>query len=465
MLRPFGEYRRSVAFVPLTAWRRLNIKPQQKSTKKHNKFTGASRPYSHLLGATTVGLLFVQTFIKQTDLENSIMTAISNDAPCPCDSGLNYGECCNNQERTETNIVATVSRQGISTTEPLTPQLQAALDNIHTAPAFFPARVNFAENAAYFIKLSPRWYQQSVFMDPARIIGSCVIQTDLPWLADACDKITRQRSAYIFHTAFCGSTLMSQALDAAYQTLPIREPELLGNLLTYLRNPNNTDKDKEAWYRRIMALLSRRFDAQHMAVVKANDNANPVMIAMIERKTNSPMLFMYTPLREFLTGCLKADNRKQWIAQRVTFLRAPIAQLLGLAPDFPVAKDAYGELAALYWSYNIALFHKAYRAAPESVCSLKFTQMLKDPVDAVKRCGEWFGLLAVDDINFEEALKPLLGVYSKNNQFRYSAGQREKDIAKLLDANPEELASAEELAHKLLKEDYPELDLPGNLLG
>lgn len=392
------------------------------------------------------------------------MAEVANDSPCPCDSGFTFGECCNNADRTETNIVATVDAEGVHSEKPLTPQLQAALDNLATDPALFPARVWFDDDEAYFIKMSPRWYQQGVFMDPGRIIGSCVIQTNLEWLKEVCEKITTQDSAYIFHTAFCGSTLMSQALDAVYQTLPIREPELLGNLLAYLRNPKNPPADKDAWYQCVMALLSRRFGQQQKAVIKANDYANPIMLAMIERHTNMPILFMYTPLREFLTGCLKADTRKKWIAQRYASLRQPIAHQLGLDEGFSVAEDAYGEMAALYWSYNISVFLKAWRAAPESVRSLEFTNMLESPSVAVKRCGEWFGLRAIEGIDSDAALAPLMGVYSKNSNFTYSSEQREKDIAKVLDAHPEELASAEALAHKLLGTDYPETGLPGSLL-
>lgn len=392
------------------------------------------------------------------------MTVIMDDSPCPCDSGFASRECCYEQDRTQPSIVATVSSDGVNANDPLTPQLQAALDTIDTSPALFPTRIKFVEDEACFIKMSPRTYQESVFMDPARVIGSCVIKTDLDWLRDVCDKVPIQRSAYIFHTAFCGSTLMSQALDAVYQTLPIREPELLGNLLAFMRNPKNSDEDKNAWYRGIMALLSRRFDNQYTAVVKANDYANPIMLAMIERHTDLPILFMYTPLREFLVGCLKADNRKQWIAQRYSSLRLPIAHRLGLDSDFNVAENAYGEMAALYWSFNMALFRKAYGDAPESVRSLVFSDMLKNPVDTVKRCGDWFGLRAIDGINYEETLAPLMGVYSKNSQFSYSADQREKDISKVLDAHPNELASAEVLSRELLGADYPEQGLPGGLM-
>lgn len=387
-----------------------------------------------------------------------------NGTLCPCDSGFDYGDCCGKQDRTQPHVVATVTAAGVNAAEPLTSQIQAALEHIRTDPTLFPARINFVEGQAYFIKMSPRTYQDSVFMDPGRIKGSCIIQSDLAWLQHISDVIPVQRSAFIFHTAFCGSTLMSQALDAVFHTLPIREPELLGNLLMYLRNPANSAEDKNAWYRRVMALLSRRFEARNPAVIKGNDYANPVMLAMIERHADSPMLFMYTPLQEFLAGCLKADNRKQWIAQRYTALRLPIIRQLGLGADFTLDDDAYGELAAVYWAYNIALFQQAYRAAPASVRSLEFSTMLENPAFAVARCGEWFGLQAIEGVKFEEALAPLLGVYSKNSNFSYSAAQRELDLVRILDAHPAELASAEALARTLLGADYPQGALPGGLL-
>ncbi|MDT8384052.1 MAG: SEC-C domain-containing protein [Gammaproteobacteria bacterium] len=389
----------------------------------------------------------------------------SSEMPCPCGSGLVYGACCGKAERSQPHIVAAITTEGVVADEPLTAQLQEALEHIDASPALFPARVNFAEYQSYFIMMSPQTYRDSVFMDPGRIKGSCIIQTDLAWLRSACDKIAGQQTAFIFHTAFCGSTLMSQALDAAYHTLPIREPELLGNLLAYLRNPANSPQDKDAWYRRVMALLSRRFDAQQMAVVKANDYANPLMLAMIERHADAPLLFMHTPLQEFLAGCLKANNRKQWIAQRYAALRQPINQLLGLGPDFTVAEDAYGELAALYWSYNIALFHKAYRSMPARVRSLEFNHMLANPYTAVARCADWFGLMPIEGTTLEQAMAPLLGVYSKNSKFTYSPQQRDGEITALLSAHQAELAAAEELARKLLAADYPEDGLPGDLLG
>ena len=103
----------------------------------------------------------------------------SNDQTlCPCDSGLAYDDCCGREVRRQANIVATISLQGIHSEEPLSSQLQTALDHLDTSPDLFPARINFAESQAWFVKMSPRWYRESVFLDPARIKGSCIIQTE-----------------------------------------------------------------------------------------------------------------------------------------------------------------------------------------------------------------------------------------------------------------------------------------------
>jgi len=389
----------------------------------------------------------------------------NEQTPCPCDSGLAYDACCGRQDHSQVNIVASISSQCIHSEEPLSPQLQTALDHLDTSPDLFPARINFAEGQAWFVKMSPRWYRESVFLDPARIKGSCIIQTELAWLQEITDRIVDQPNAYIFHTAFCGSTLMSQALDAAFQTLPVREPEVLGNLMMYLRNPDKLSEDKDAWYRRIMALLSRRYEEHEVPVIKANDYANPMMLAMIERQTQAPQLFMYTPLREFLAGCLKADNRKQWIAQRYKNLLPAIHYRLGLGADFHIDENSYGELAALYWSFNIVLFNQAYRHAPESIRSLEFSAMLKNTPDAIKRCGKWFELEPRENVDIEQAIAPLFGVYSKNSKFTYSPAQREKDITDLVDANKEELMKAEKLAYQLLGKDYPHAGLHGSLLA
>lgn len=400
-----------------------------------------------------------------TNVEAARGAGQNSNERCGCRSGLDYKNCCGAPDRTAINapLLASVSAQGLDGGENLTMELKLALDHIDTQPDWFPARVNFFEDKAYFVKMSLQWYRESVFLDPGRIKGSCVIASDLDWLQGVAGQIEGQPTGFIFHTAFCGSTLMSQALAAVYNSLPLREPEVLGNLLVYLRSQRATLEEYDARIKQVLQLLSRSYKAGQYAVVKANDYANPLMPELLNRH-DLPVLFMYTPLAEFLAGCLKADNRREWIRQRFQSVQRFAPSLLHWPDPLAIEDDAYGEMAAVYWSYNIALFREAHRLAPGQVCSLDFNDMLADPLAAVQRAGQWFQLQPRTDVDAEAQLDGLFGVYSKNSQFKYSPQQRNNDVERILDQNSDQLPAAERLAKQLLGDGYPQQRLPAVLM-
>lgn len=393
------------------------------------------------------------------------MNDIAPASRCPCESGLVFSECCGAENRRAVNadITAVITTDGTTVKQELTPHIQSAIASIADNPELFPARIDFANNKAWFVKMSPRWYRESVFLDPGRIKGTVVIEADLAWLQQICDKITWQPTSFIFHTAFCGSTLMSQALDALFQSLPLREPEVLGNALVFQRS-NVTAHAKQHWLDYVLRLLSRRFDKNELVVVKANDYANPMMIELINLNYRIPVLFMYTPLNEFLAGCLKAENRREWIAQRYKSVVSFASQRLELPKDVFIKEDDYGKMAAVYWCYNIALYLEAARQSASQVQSLDFNQMLENPLKAVRAAGASFGLAVLDNIDMQSEIKRLFGTYSKNSKFAYSPEQRNNDIKVLLKQYQTELCEAEQLANQLLGNDYPVHGLPGNLL-
>jgi hypothetical protein len=388
---------------------------------------------------------------------------------CPCDSGLLYAQCCGTPDRAAVNaeILATIS-ENRNDQNNLTPQLRKALDSITTLPDFFPARINFFDDKAFFVKMSPRWYSESVFLDPARIKGTCVIQTDLNWLRTATDQIPWLPATMIFHTAFCGSTLMAQALDALFNCLPLREPEVLGNVLFYInaKNPNaqNGDKlDKETWLERVMRLLSRRYEPQQGVVIKANDYANPLMIDLLQWRKDLPLLFMYTPLKEFLAGCLKAENRHDWIRGRYKAIATVASGIFDNQAITCLDDNSLGEMAAVYWSYNIALYYKAWQLSEQNIHSLDFNTMLAKPLPSIEACGKLFGLQPRSNVDPANEIDKLLGVYSKNSKFKYSPQQRFEDIQRTLDKYTAQSQSAECLARHLLQKEYPDDGLPGGL--
>lgn len=391
------------------------------------------------------------------------MSFFPTNNPCPCESGLDYQFCCGAPNREGLNIVANIDSSGIANPT-LSHPLQSALDNITTCPEFFPVKIHLFENKATLVKMTPFWFNESIFLDANRIMGSCAAQADLQWLKKVADDTSLQPMPLIFHTAFCGSTLMSRALELIFNTLPLREPDALGTLLSYSNSPNIKPEYEKQWYERILKLLSRRFEEDQVVVVKANDYANPIISKVLNYSGASRILFMYTPLREFLSGCLKAENRKQWIADRYRYILPQANKILQIPEDLHIESEDYGKMAAIYWCFNIAHFLNANANDADNIKSLEFNQMLADPMSTIKACGDWFQLELLEDVDIEHEINWLLGVYSKNAEFAYSAQTRRNEIENILGNNAIHLQQAEKTARNILTSDYPESMLPNSLI-
>jgi hypothetical protein len=210
-------------------------------------------------------------------------------------------------------------------------------------------------------------------------------------------------------------------------------------------------------------LLARRYEPDAPAIIKANDYANGLIEDVLGCRSDIPVLFMYTPLAEFVVGCVKAENRRSWIRDRYSTIRTGAARLLPVPPALAVDDNAVAEMASVYWSYNIALYLAARRVAPDRLRSLDFNRMLERPREMVDASAAFFGLASLPATDGADRMAALLGVYSKNPEFRYSPEQRRNELDRSFRKYATEIEAAERLARVLLAEHYPDNSLPGRL--
>jgi len=390
------------------------------------------------------------------------MSFESVNNPCGCESGLEYPCCCGASDRKELNLLAKISNEGVIEGN-IPDGLKQAIETINSTPDLYPVKLNLLRDSVQFVKMSPYWYSESVFLDPGRILGTCAIESSAQWLLEKTQDIPSTVTPVIFHTAFCGSTLMSNALDAIYQCLPIREPEALSNLQVYLRS-HAPEPLKAIWFQRIFNLLGRRYEDDQIAVIKANDYGNGLIRDTQMRRPDTPVLLMYTPLADFFAGCVKAANRKVWIKDRYRAIAGVASEKLSKLSTANIDENSIGQVTGVYWSYNMALYMTALEKDSSNIKSLNFNTMLKAPLDAVMACGELFSLEQQKGIEPADEMKWLLGVYSKDATYEYSPRKRRDDLQQLLIDNAEEMAVAEKTARLLLEDRYPEKGLAKSLV-
>ena len=104
--------------------------------------------------------------------------------------------------------------------------------------------VKYAGNQAVFASMTRESYFQSIFTDSARIMASLpsptLIELDKLLIAGDIRKPNPLPINFIFHTANCGSTILSRALDLPERTIAYREPYPLRQLgVEYALNDTN----------------------------------------------------------------------------------------------------------------------------------------------------------------------------------------------------------------------------------
>ncbi|MDH5257146.1 MAG: SEC-C domain-containing protein [Gammaproteobacteria bacterium] len=400
------------------------------------------------------------------------MSFESPNNPCPCESGRDYLTCCANpsftdlqflHDLTKSRGVASAGTVGTDSTEnnkPLPDVLVHCVNNINQDPALFPVKVDFLDGSVELVKMSPYWFSESTFLDRDRIMGRCAIKADVSWLNDNVDKSRWQSTPFLFHSAFCGSTLMVRALELLFDSLPLKESDLLSSLLDYRLSADYEESTNAEYQAIVMSLLSRRFEPDQKPVYKANDLQNAYITSLLDWRDDFPVLLMYCSLNEFIFGCLKTEERKGWISNRFRYSSLYFKKRFKLDELPELNENAFVEKAAAYWSFNMMLFLEAVEEFPDRVKTLDFNVMLEDPLSIVKKSGEWLGLKAIDGLNEKYELNWLMGQHAKNPGQEYSSAQRQQELEDVLNGEGEALQKAEALARKLLGERYPEHGLP-----
>ncbi len=161
-----------------------------------------------------------------------------------------------------------------------------------------------------FAQVSRQTYRDSSFLDhrikpmPERLLSATGAEVD---------SILSQQSgapaAYVFHTAFCASTLLAFCLDHPSRTLVLREPKVLVQLGGLYRDAASVDSEHMSRLgQRVLGLLNRSY-AGEAAVVKPSNFANSLLQGVLSQRTAAGeqhrCLMLGSGLRSLIISILK----------------------------------------------------------------------------------------------------------------------------------------------------------------
>ena len=263
---------------------------------------------------------------------------------------------------------------------------------------WYPLRIEYQTRDIVFGAMDRGTYVASSFLDHRTITAdNRGLKLPLSALEPVLESMPLRPMNMIFHTAFCGSTLLSRCLDVEGRSLALREPFLLHQLSLIKRGlPCHYGvagmlAADAAPLGLVHKLLGRTFAELEKPLVKPSDTCINIAPELLQLVPGSRAILLYSDLESFILAMLRREDRREFLRGMMSRAMIDLQGYPGIGPGLPSRlKD--GEKAGLLW---LSLMHK-YQAilADDSleVRSLQDKALYADPGAVVARCARYFEL-------------------------------------------------------------------------
>ncbi|MBI1365013.1 MAG: hypothetical protein GC153_03545 [Alphaproteobacteria bacterium] len=310
-------------------------------------------------------------------------------------------------------------------------------------PAWLPEAFDPARDAIAFARIDRAGLAKEAFLDK-RMAGSVTARATAPAgdiIAASARLPRRPPPAFIFHTAFCCSTLLARALDRPESALALKEPNILLDLANAARVDEQLKRDParfQSLFRAVAALLARPHAGEERVVVKPTNTASTLLGSALA--IGAPALLLYGQLRDFLISIIKkGEEGRAFVRLQYNIYALDGAGLAAIPP-----RQAMGftdlQVAAVVWRHQIEQFARVLDGAPAArLASLDYRKLLEAPAAVLTSAADHLRL-PLDEAALTAAAAS--DVFARNSKFadqKFDAAQRGADEAALAERWKSEL--------------------------
>ncbi|WP_109354178.1 hypothetical protein [Sphingorhabdus sp. EL138] len=320
-----------------------------------------------------------------------------------------------------------------------------ALAEISQNPDYLAHRYDEHNDAFRFIPVDRELHRNSTFLTDK------ILPDNLPVFAfDRKDVVAanppKGRVHYIFHSAYCCSTMLARALDIKGISMGFKEPVVLNDLVGWKRRGANP-RDVAEVLDQSIDLLARPFGAGETVIIKPSNVVNILAIVMLAMRPDAKAILLHAPLKTYLRSIAKKDLwgrmwvRELFIGQMKDQMIAPF----GMSnEDMLMLTDL--QVAAVGWLAQHAVFTATLsKFGPDRVKSLNSETLLADKGETMKQMSQLFGL-DIDQDNLEKIVSgPAFNRHSKLDM-EFDKEAREKEHADAASLHADEIEKVYEWA-------------------
>lgn len=193
---------------------------------------------------------------------------------------------------------------------------------------------------------------------------------------------------FIFHSAFCCSTLLARALDIPGVSMGLKEPEVVNQLAALARQGRSAPGQLNL----VTRLLGRPFGAGEAVVVKASNVSNLLIDALMTAAPDARALLLYAPLPRFLRSVASRGLwGRTWGRRLFAVLRHDLRVDLGYS-ETELFEQTDLQVVALAWLLHLRHFADLLQRMPGRLRALDCDSFLANRAATLMRVAELFGL-------------------------------------------------------------------------
>eukprot|EP01137_Pigoraptor_chileana_P025078 Opistho-2@94009 len=207
-----------------------------------------------------------------------------------------------------------------------------ALRQLLSDPSWLPHRYDERRDAFHLLQVDRAGRAGIPFLTDEHLQGRA------PRVVDRAQVVAAAPAAapvhFIFHSAYCCSTLLARLLDMPGVASTLKEPVFLNDMVGW-RHRGGEGRRIAMVLDQGLGLLARPFDAGEAVIIKPSNVVNALIPAMMAMKPDAKALLLYAPLEQYLSSIARKGMwSRLWVRELlVKQLRDGMVQL-GLDPMY-----------------------------------------------------------------------------------------------------------------------------------
>ena len=267
---------------------------------------------------------------------------------------------------------------------------------------------------------------------------------------------------FIFHSAYCCSTLLARAFDIPGTAHSLSEPQILNDMVGWRHrggDPARIGMVTDG----ALKLLARPFADGETTLIKPSNVVNGLASALMTIRPDAKAVLLYAPLRLFLGSIARKGMwGRLWVRELLSRQLAEGMVDLGFEPrDYLLHTDL--QAAAVGWLAQHRLFGDMARKWPDRVRTLDSETLVKRPAEAMAALAEMFGL----ELGTSQIASIVEDVFARDSKSgkAFTSGRRAADQSAAESLHADEIDKVTSWANEVAASADIGMKLPAALLA